>query len=60
MGPAYEEYEWYLRNDLKAYAGKWVAISGKKVAAASNSLSKVLKEFRKTHPGKTPLIVKIN
>jgi hypothetical protein len=60
MIDAYEEYEWYLKEDLSRYAGMWIAILDKKVVASGRNIAKVLEDFKKSHPGNTPLITKIN
>jgi len=60
MTHVYDEYEWYLKNDLSKYGGKWVAILDRKVVASGKNAGKLLEDFKKKHPNKTPLITKIN
>ncbi len=60
MKDDHEDYEWYLKEDLSNYAGQWVAILDKKVVASGRNIGRLLEEFKKTHPGKTPMITKIN
>ncbi len=60
MIDTYDEYEWYLEEDLSRYAGMWIAILDRKVVASGRKIAEVLEEFKKAYPGKTPLITKIN
>ena len=57
---AYGDYEWYLKQDLNRYNGKWVAIYNKKVVTSSKNLLKLFKEFKKKYPDKVPLLAKID
>ena len=41
------DYEWYCKNDLRKYSGKWVAIKNKKVIAAGEDLKVVLETASK-------------
>lgn len=40
-------YTWYLENDLKKYAGKWIAIFEEKVIAANNDFKQLTKDITK-------------
>ncbi len=57
---AYGDYEWYLKQDLSRYNGKWVAIYNKRVVASSKDLRKLFREFKKKYPDKTPLLARID
>ena len=56
---SYANYEWFLKQDLSKYSGKWLAIINKKVVANGKKLSTVIKEANTKHPNKKPLITKI-
>jgi hypothetical protein len=43
-------YQWYLKNDLRTYAGKWVAIANEKVIAADADLQRLTKEVAQQRP----------
>ena len=59
MTEAYADYEWFLKEDVKNYSGKWLAILDKKIVASGSDLSKVLTEVRKEFPNKKPIITKV-
>lgn len=40
-------YAWYLEQDLSKYAGKWVAITQKKVVAAHQDIAELTKTVSK-------------
>ena len=56
---AYADYEWYLKNDLSKYSGKWLAIVDNKVVADDIDLQKVIKVSQKRFPNKRPFVTKI-
>lgn len=56
---AYANYEWFLKEDLKDYAGKWLAIIDKKVVASGAEVNQVIQEVNKKYPNKKPLITKV-
>lgn len=41
------DYEWYMKNDLREYAGKWVAICNKKVVESDKNSSGLLQKLEK-------------
>jgi len=52
------DYDWLCRNPLafKEYAGKYVAIIGRKVVGVGESAEEAFKEASKNAEGKTPAI----
>lgn len=44
---ALADYDWFLREDLSAYKGKWVCIKDKKVILADANLENVLDFVKK-------------
>lgn len=44
--------EWFTRADLRPYAGKYVAIVGRRVAAAGKNPKRVYELAQKRFPGK--------
>ncbi|MBI2143425.1 succinyl-CoA synthetase subunit alpha [Candidatus Woesearchaeota archaeon] len=59
MIESYGNYEWFLQNDLKEHAGKWLAIIDKKVVASGTDVSKLIQDVKKGYPNKKPLITKV-
>ena len=59
MTGVYADYEWFLKEDLNNYSGKWLAILDKKIVASGTDLSKVLIEVKKDYPNKKPMITKV-
>ena len=55
----YADYEWFLKTDFSRYAGKWIAIVNKTVAAVGAEPTDVLREAKKSFPKKKPLLTKI-
>ena len=47
MTNAYANYEWFLKEDLNDYAGKWLAIIDKKVVASGAEVNQVIQEVNK-------------
>ena len=58
MTTNYASYEWYTRQDLSEYAGKWISIVDKQVIAVGRDIGKVLRET-KAKTKKRPLLAKI-
>ena len=56
---AYADYQWFIQQDLSAYAGKWIAIVGRKVVASGNDPARVVSEVKQKYPHKTPFLTKI-
>ncbi len=54
-----EEFEFYIKADMKKYEGKYVAIIGSKVVASGTNAKHVLEEANKKNPGKKPTLVKV-
>ena len=60
MSRAYEDYEWYLDQDLRKYSGEWVAIMDKQVISHNKDAGEVIKDSKKRFPKRTPFIAKVN
>ena len=56
---AYENYEWFLHQDLKQYSDGWVIVLDKKIVASGRDLSLLLKQVKEKYPKRTPFIAKI-
>ena len=52
-------YDWYLKQDLSKFSGKWLAIVDRKVVATGKNAEQVIKEARKEYPNKRPMITKV-
>jgi len=59
MIESYANYEWFLKKDLKDYAGKWLAIIDKKVVASGKDVNQIINKVKKEYPNKKPLITKV-
>lgn len=56
---AYADYEWFLKENLSKYSGKWVAIVDKQVIATGNDAVLVVKEAKSKYPKKRPFLAKV-
>ena len=56
---SYATYEQFLERDLHEYAGKWVAMLNSKVIASGKDVNKVIDEFKRKYPKKTPFVTKV-
>lgn len=54
-----KNYEWYVRTDLRKYAGKWVAIVDQKLVASGENAKKVYEEAKEKYPRKKPSLAKV-
>jgi hypothetical protein len=59
MTEVYKSYEWFLKQDLSGYAGKWLAIIDNKVVASGENAAKVIQQANKDYPKKKPFITKV-
>ncbi len=59
MVNVYSDYEWFLKEDLSKYSGKWLAIIDKKIVAEGDNVEKIINDVRKKFPNKKPFITKI-
>lgn len=50
-------YSWYVKTDLRKYAGKWVAIANRKIVASGDDAEKVYKKAKKF--AKNPALAKV-
>lgn len=58
MTTNYKSYEWFIKQDLSAYTGKWVSVVDKKIVVVGDDPAKVLEET-KSKTSKIPLLAKI-
>lgn len=56
---SYTNYEWFLQQDLKEYAGRWIAIIDKKVIGSEKNVDVLMAEVKSKFPKKVPLITKV-
>lgn len=59
MTNSYANYEWFLKEDLSKFSGKWLAIIDKQIVASGNDVNKLITDVKKEHPDKRPLITKV-
>lgn len=59
MTDNYASYEWFLKEDFKDYAGKWLAIVGKKIVASGTNVTDVIREVKRHYPKEKPMITKV-
>ncbi|HLC99049.1 MAG TPA: DUF5678 domain-containing protein [Candidatus Nanoarchaeia archaeon] len=59
MNASISTYDWFLKQDLSRYAGKWVALVDKRVAASGSNVEKVLREVNLKYPNKKPFLTKV-
>lgn len=56
---SYTNYEWFLQQDLKEYAGRWIAIIDRKVVGSEKNVDVLMAEVKANFPKKVPLITKV-
>ena len=54
-----QNYEYFLRLNVKDYQNKWIAIVDCAVVSARNTFKEVYNESKKKFPKKRPLIAKV-
>jgi len=54
-----KNYEIFLKTDVSAHIGEWVAISGGKIVAHGKKVKEVLNEANHKCPGKRPLLARV-
>ncbi len=54
-----DEFDFYLKADLKKYEGKYIAIIGNKVVASGTNAKHVISEAKKKYPDKKPTLAKV-
>ena len=59
MIESYANYEWFLKNDFGAYAGKWLVILDEKIVAVGKDVTKIIKEVNEKYPNQKPFITKV-
>lgn len=59
MTSSYANYEWFLKEDISEYSGKWLAIIDKEIVASEKDVAKLIKEVKNKYPNKRPLITKV-
>lgn len=55
----YADYEWFLKENLTKYAGKWVAIVDEQIIASGKDAVLVVKEAREKYPKKRPFLTRV-
>lgn len=56
---AYADYEYFLKENLNKYAGKWVAIVDEQVVASGQDAVLVVKEAQAKYPKRRPFLAKV-
>ncbi len=59
MTSSYANYEWFLKEDISKYSGKWLAIIDKEIVASEKDVAKLIREVKNKYPNKRPLITKV-
>lgn len=54
-----KDYEWFLKADLRKYAGKYIAISNKKVVTSGYAPDKVYEKAKRKSPKKEVILWKV-
>lgn len=54
-----KNYEFFMKNDLSPFLGKWIAICDEKVVSSGENPKKVLGEAKKACPGHRPLLAMV-
>lgn len=54
-----KNYEWYIKEDMNKYAGKWIAIVDQKPVASGTDAKKVYEEAKAKYPNKKPCLAKV-
>jgi len=57
--PDYEDYEWFLKQDLSSYQNKWFAILHKKVIDSGDDVGALMLRVKKQHPKEEPFITRV-
>jgi hypothetical protein len=58
-GHPMDDYAFYIKADLGAYIGQWVAVCNQKIVSHGKDVKKVLAEAKTACPGKKPLIARV-
>lgn len=53
------EYQHFMRTDLSAYLGEWVAIVGNHIVAHARTFKETFEEAQRKYPGRTPFLAKV-
>jgi hypothetical protein len=54
-----ENYDFFIQADLRAYAGKYVAIHDRKVQACGTNLRELYELMKRRFPGVIPFIAEV-
>lgn len=54
-----KNYEWYVKADMRKFAGKWVAIVDQKPVASGIDAKKVYEEAKAKFPNRKPSLAKV-
>ncbi len=60
MKTSEENYNYFLKADMSAYLGEWVAIVDKSIASHGKSAKQVYEEAINRFPNKRPLLTRIH
>ncbi len=55
-----ESYDFFMKADLSAYLGKWIAICDNKIVSSGTSVKQVLEDARKKCPAVEPLVARVS
>ena len=54
-----QNYEFFMKTDLSAYIGKWIAICNEKIISSGDNPKQVFQEAKRLYPGHIPLLTKV-
>ena len=52
-------YNWFIKQDMSEYSGKWIAICKKAVVGNGKNAKEALEKAQKKCPGEEPILTKI-
>lgn len=53
-----ENFDFFQKQDLRGYAGKWVVIVNRKIAGSGDNLKRLMEEVKDKYPGDEPFVVR--
>jgi hypothetical protein len=53
------DYEFFMKANVDAYIGQWVAICGERIVSHGKDVKKVFEQAKKACPNKKPLLARV-
>lgn len=54
-----DEFDFFVKTDLRSYRGKYIAILGRKIVASGENAKEVWQQARSRYPHKIPTLAKL-